>query len=214
MDELFLLVLIWVTPFLFINSVVWYLEKNHRNRDISYKYNLLKSYHEVFIARLHSQTKYEISTKNSHILLGEFGASNTITIVTNPHCQPCALLHDRIEKMLEKQDIMFQVQYIFVSPSEIKSESSKILISAYQKHPLKIREIYQEWFSTGKLNVTDFAQKYNCNPNAPEVLSEYNLHEEWRIANRIVATPTILVNGYILPPEYQIEDLRFFELRE
>lgn len=188
---------------------MWFLEKKHQYKALPYKYNLLKSYHEVFVARLHSQTKYEISTKNSHILLGKTGATNTITIVANPHCQPCALLHDRIEKMLEKQNVKFQIQYVFVSPSEIKSESSKILISAYQKHPLKIREIYQEWFSTGKLNVSEFAQKYNCNPNTPEVLSEYKLHEEWRIANGIVATPTTLINGYMLPQEYQIEDLKY-----
>jgi len=39
---------------------------------------------------------------------------------------------------------------------------------------------------------------------------EFQKHEFWRMKNQIRATPTVLVNGYLLPEIYNIEDLQHF----
>ena len=40
-----------------------------------------------------------------------------------------------------------------------------------------------------------------------DVEKELSKHKEWRNKTNLVATPTILVNGFELPNEYEIEDL-------
>jgi hypothetical protein len=44
-----------------------------------------------------------------------------------------------------------------------------------------------------------------------QMLSDYGIekHKAW-IQSRIRATPTVLVNGYQLPDNYRMEDLRYF----
>jgi len=39
---------------------------------------------------------------------------------------------------------------------------------------------------------------------------EFQKHEAWRNNNQLRATPTLLVNGYQLPENYKVEDLRYF----
>ena len=40
------------------------------------------------------------------------------------------------------------------------------------------------------------------------------IHRKWAINNSIIATPTILLNGTKVPSEIQVEDLKFFLLRQ
>jgi protein-disulfide isomerase len=44
----------------------------------------------------------------------------------------------------------------------------------------------------------------------PAIEAEFQEHENWKAKTQLRATPTILVNGYKLPDNYKIEDLRYF----
>jgi len=44
----------------------------------------------------------------------------------------------------------------------------------------------------------------------PQVEAEFQKHEAWKEKTKLRATPTILVNGYKLPDNYKIEDLKCF----
>ena len=44
----------------------------------------------------------------------------------------------------------------------------------------------------------------------PEIEIEFQKHELWREKSQLRATPTVPVNGYQLPENYRIEDLRYF----
>ncbi|MDR1115119.1 MAG: hypothetical protein LBL33_03025 [Tannerella sp.] len=44
----------------------------------------------------------------------------------------------------------------------------------------------------------------------PAIEAEFRKHEAWKEKTQLRATPTILVNGYKLPGNYKIEDLRYF----
>lgn len=41
-------------------------------------------------------------------------------------------------------------------------------------------------------------------------MEELKRHNEWKETNKLSATPTILVKGYVLPDHYQIEDMAEF----
>ena len=57
----------------------------------------------------------------------------------------------------------------------------------------------------------DFFNKYQYDINVPAVEQEFRTHEEWKKETKLMATPTILINGYELPDVYKIEDLMFFK---
>jgi protein-disulfide isomerase len=46
--------------------------------------------------------------------------------------------------------------------------------------------------------------------NNPDIETEFQKHEAWKEKTQLRATPTVLVNGYKLPDNYKIEDLRYF----
>jgi protein-disulfide isomerase len=43
-----------------------------------------------------------------------------------------------------------------------------------------------------------------------EIETEFQKHVAWEEKTKLNATPTILINGYQLPDNYKIEDLRYF----
>ncbi|MDR3219419.1 MAG: hypothetical protein LBU22_10695 [Dysgonamonadaceae bacterium] len=44
----------------------------------------------------------------------------------------------------------------------------------------------------------------------PAIETEFQKHAAWKEKSWLRATPAILVNGYQLPENYKIEDLRYF----
>jgi protein-disulfide isomerase len=44
----------------------------------------------------------------------------------------------------------------------------------------------------------------------PGIEAEFQRHKQWKEETKLRATPTILVNGYKLPENYRIEELRYF----
>jgi len=50
----------------------------------------------------------------------------------------------------------------------------------------------------------------NLDIDCPQVETEFQKHEAWKEKTKLTATPTLLVNGYKLPDNYKIEDLKNF----
>ena len=92
--------------------------------------------------------------------------------------------------------------------------SARFLIAAYLTQPIeKVKAIYSEWFDEGKYKREEFFEKYKCSHDEQTEV-EIQKHNKWKEASQIRATPTVLVNGYALPANYKIEDLKFLtELR-
>ena len=69
---------------------------------------------EVFLSYLNNQPYYEVSKSVSQIMFGNPNSSFVVTILTNPHCSPCAKMHKRMDDVLAKvgNDICFTV-YLF-----------------------------------------------------------------------------------------------------
>lgn len=49
--------------------------------------------------------------------------------------------------------------------------------------------------------------KYNLDLNTLEVETELENHELWKTENKLQETPLVLLEGYTLPEQYDVEDL-------
>ena len=79
------------------------------------------------------------------------------------------------------------------------------------KHTSEFERIINDWFEKGKPLKEAFFDDLLLEMKNPEIEVEFQKHESWKVKSQLRATPTILVNGYKLPDNYKIEDLRYFE---
>lgn len=202
---------IYFIPFVVVTLLIPYLSEQSKIETITQEINSLKSNEKVFGLLLKEQPKYPCDKSTSNILFGNQDADILITILTNPHCNPCAKMHARIEKLLESGIQNLCIQYIFSSFGEDLDISNRFLIASYQNNSqADMRSIYSQWFAGGKLDKDAFIVKYPFNLTADDVIKEFEKHLQWKSETKLAATPTVLVNGYKLPDNYQIEDLRYF----
>lgn len=173
------------------------------------KYRSLKSNTTVYQALLSSEEYHETTFDDSGITFGNRNAKTRITILTNPHCNPCAKAHAKIDELIEKSREKVCVQYIFSSFNEELSVSNRFLIAAWQQlGEQKATEIYSQWYEEGKNHSREFMDKWkNIDIHTHGVEDEMRKHVEWKKKTGYVATPTILVNDHELPEDYDIEDI-------
>jgi len=212
-NEAFYLIFIGICYFaavLSVNTIVPKLNTDKAVTFIRQAYNALKADDDVFSAVLKKQPYYETKDSFSIIRFGNPEGLIHLTILTNPYCNPCSLMHKRIEKLLQDTKNNISVQYILSSFSENLNSTNKLLIASCLANKNDIEQIFTDWFEKGKALRDDYFKDKNFDMENPEIESEFKRHEDWRNKTQIRATPTILVNGYKLPDNYKIEDLRYF----
>ena len=171
--------------------------------------NKVKSKPEVFITSLIHQPHYDLDDSVSRIVWGNKDGGLNVTVVTNPYCGYCTLMHDRIEKLFEKTGDKISVRYVF-SFDQHTEEGSKYLIAVYLDESLTIdrkKKIFDDWFRNPKKKNIDHIKKYIRDMDYEVVNIEMENHTQWCARTNNYATPTILVDGYKLPEDYAIEDI-------
>lgn len=199
-----------VLSILFTHVVASYYNSEKERMDAVWKLNSFKADEDVFHVKLHQQEHYETSEEDSHVVFGNKDSKIHITILSNPHCNPCAKMHKRVESLLESYGDKLCVQYIFTSFNEELEESCRFLIASYlQLDTIMSQTILHQWFDGEKDNAKDYISIIPVDIRVKETEEELEKHWQWRTRTGITATPTILVNGYLLPDGYEIEDLPF-----
>ena len=201
--------LVYAISILSTNLVLSILMKSLQVKRINYEINHIKADEDVFRLLLRKQPRYEVTKNTSNILLGNPNSDFLITIFTNPHCNPCARMHKKVNNLITKNKNIC-VQYIFSSFDKELDISNKFLIGVYQQQNGKVKTIYDEWFDKGKYDRESFFQKYPTKIDEINVCNEFTRHEQWKEKSGLRATPTILINSYKLPGNFNIEDVQFF----
>jgi uncharacterized membrane protein len=206
---------IYITGMLGVNILIPLLSRGRMVEYLKQEINSLKANEKIFKVLLRQQPYFEVSKLNSQILFGNPDARLRITILTNPYCNPCAQMHKRVEKLLKRAGKDLCVQYIFASFDKSLDFANKHLNAVYlEKGADTALQTFSVWFEKGKLQKEEFFNGFHLNPDNPAVENEFQKHESWKTKTQIRATPTILVNGYQLPENYRIEDLRYFTALE
>ena len=95
------------------------------------KYRALKANYKVANTLIENGEYYKTSLEDSLIVFGSKEAKMRVTILSNPHCNPCARMHKRVDNLLLLSGGEICVQYIFSSFSETLEDSSRYLIYCY-----------------------------------------------------------------------------------
>lgn len=174
--------------------------------------NTLKSDEDVFHTVLHKQPYYEVSDKDSTIVFGNKDSNICITVLTNPHCNPCARMHRSIQRLLISAPNI-KVRYIFTSFYESLKESDRYLVGLYfYEGQERAKDYYDNWFEHARHDFQAMIAEKDYSTLSDAIDEELTHHYSWKTRMKIHGTPTVLLNGYKLPDFYLVDDLYTMEL--
>ncbi len=173
-------------------------------------YKRLQSNPDIFKSLLEKQPKATDGWEKLGITIGNPHASNTVIKVCNPYCGPCAKAHSRLENIL-KPDI--QLRIIFTASNmqhDIAAATvvKHLLAIAEKGDANKTKQALDDWYLAETKNYDAFATKYPVDKELKLQDKKITAMHNWCTENDISATPTLFVNGYSLPENYSIEQLK------
>jgi protein-disulfide isomerase len=173
----------------------------------------MKKDSRIFEALLAKQKRIAASADGLGITLGNPNATNTIIKVCNPYCGPCAKAHPAIHELLEANENI-KVQILFTATADEKdyrNKPVKHLLAIDEKKDASLTDkALDDWYMAPKKEYDAFAAKYPMNGELKEQDKKVEAMNNWCNEVKIEVTPTFFVNGYQLPENYTISDLKYF----
>jgi uncharacterized membrane protein/protein-disulfide isomerase len=172
----------------------------------AFKYN-----QEAFQHRLTDTPKVKQPDKSWSIVLGNQEADHIITMVTNPFCPPCAVNHKLLDSWLKQRDDL-QVRIVFTADNvdnDDKTAVSRHLMALYESGNNELVEkALNSWYESKNKNYDNWASKYPVKLNEANYY-KINHQKDWCNIADVTFTPTFLINGYRLPENYQLQDIKY-----
>lgn len=200
-------------PFIIATLLIPALRKAKESGQLTKELQRLKHSPEIFTAVLEKQKAIEHSTQGLGITMGNPNGSVKIVKVCNPYCGPCARAHTSIEELLHNNPDL-QVQIIFTASNDdtdVKSHPVRHLLAIDQKEDAALtQQALDDWYLAEKKDYDTFAQKYPLNGELKKQGNKIEAMRDWCDKTEIRFTPTFFVNGYQLPSNYSVHDLKYF----
>jgi len=173
-----------------------------------YKYLGFKKNPDILRMLLMNQPHYEIPLSESSLIFGKRDASIRITAFLSLHCSHCARAFEKILSMLnENEDILVNLLLV--------TSDNKMLATLFnnnrQGRELESIKLLEQWFNADPYSRTKITEGL-CIPEVDDISAEIN-KENGRLFKEcnVMGTPTFFINGYKLPAQYEIDDLRYFK---
>ncbi len=200
-----------ITIFVVIHTLSRLCLLNKNFNKVNKNFLGLKSDKTIFQTALYGSKEILTNKEDSSIIYGNRSASVTLTILTNPHCEPCAKMHKRLLQVMSKTPNI-KIQYIYSSFNNDVESSSLFCIAVYQqKTHEEALKILEAWYQYGRFQRKPFIEKTGVNIYDTKVIEEYSKHKKWKERNKVDETPTIVYKGHILPKYYNVEDFIYLD---
>jgi hypothetical protein len=154
-----------------------------------------------------NQPHHEIPLSENSLIFGNRNASVMITAFLSLHCSHCARAFEKIRDMLnENEDILINLVMV--------TSDKKMLATLHNnsKHGKEAEslKLMNQWYSTDPYSRTKITEDL-CIPEDSDISEEVN-EESTRLFKEcdVKGTPTFFINGYKLPSQYEIDDIRYF----
>ena len=179
------------------------------------QYQKLKRNYLVFNTLLQNNQKIEEERLDSltTIIIGKIESPITLFLVLSASCGHCHTAYEKAIKLVRKNPNEIKIKLIFninientENPNNIiyKQASNYYWSGEVQKAITSLNDWHiermdlEKWKSKWESNQLDYSKSM--------IPNQYN----WCLENAIHFTPAIILNGHILPKEYQINDLNYF----
>ena len=208
--ELFKATSIFVLPAFLWLLVKPYIQDLKQIAPLKKQLNRLKFDTETFKFHLLKQAKY-VAPADISFVVGNPTSLLEITMVSNPFCNPCAKAHEMLDEWLSK-GLDFKLNIVFMpgGEKELKYQFIHHLFALKTQDTNIAKQALHTWFATEKRELQEWKNKFPASENTNEALTNLLIKQnEWCLLAEILATPTFLINGYKVPENYQLRDLKY-----
>ena len=206
-----------------IVALFYYLGYELKNRvlkiskyeDIELQYHKLKRNYFVFNTLLKNNQKIEEEHLNSlkTITIGKIESPITLFLVISASCGHCHTAYEKAMKLVSKNPNEIKIKLLFNINIE-NTENPSNLIYKQASNYYWSGEVHKAIASLNDWHIERMdLEKWKCKWESNQfdystsmIPNQYN----WCLENNIHYTPAIILNGHVLPKEYQINDLNYF----
>lgn len=209
---------IYVVLFFFIMiNTIWIailkpaLSGSKKNEEKYYQALRFKNNPVIFSMILNKQRKVDPVAWENDWQLGNANSPVQIMVACNPYCGPCAQMHKVLDELITRTNFGLTIRF-GVNAAAQEDERTKAvahffqLVSNKQANVEFKRSILNVWYAD--MDMDKFIKQYPLQDEA-DVSKQLINHEEWAKEAAIEFTPTLFINGYMLPEEYKASDLIF-----
>jgi uncharacterized membrane protein len=212
-DVLIPLMFAWLTPFTAINLLLPMYKIARENKIHKAELQRMKHNPQIFDALLKRQKTFTSDTSGLGITIGNPNARFKIVKICNPYCGPCSQSHIALGSLVyQNPDV--QLQIIFFTTGHLKDPQrlpvKHLMAIAEQKDEVLMEKALDDWYLPEKKDYPGFARKYPVTETSQNNDHKLTAMAEWISAVDVFHTPSIFVNGHLLPPSYEVNDLKYF----
>jgi uncharacterized membrane protein len=191
--------------YLLVRSV---LKAKEEYLELQKKYFRFKSNPQIFKGLLLNNERFSEKPKPDRIVLGNRDGDITIHAFLSLYCHPCALAFDRLTNLLESSTEV-KINVILIGNNENVTNSLLQEIQNLHSKGLnyEIIELLKEWYRGLKKRDSLRSMDKDVNEADDSILKT---NQEYFKMHNISGTPTILIENYTFPKEYNISDLEFY----
>ena len=172
-----------------------------------YKYLGFKKNPDILRILLYKQMHYDIPVTETSLVFGNKDAKLKITVFLSLHCSHCARAFEKIRNMLkDEEDILINLV--------LMTSDNKMLSTLYNYHRVDEDEeslrLLDLWFNADPYSRTRVTEGL-CIPEDSDITGKvYEANGRLFKECNVLGTPTFFINGYKLPNQYDIDDIKYF----
>lgn len=199
--------------FTFLFVTIAYILANLLYREVNenlisqVKYLRFKNDPDVFKNYLLKKQHYHISKTNHSLVFGHNNSSLTITAFLSLNCSHCARAFLKIKDLLRSNKNILVHLVLLATDAEIINTLYFLNKQNKEEESLKYLENWYNKYPYSKYSISENICDIDGNTIVNEVLNEnIRLFDDCNIN----ATPRFLINGFLLPEQYDISDISHF----
>lgn len=151
------------------------------------------------------------------ITIGNKNAPIKLIMASNLYCEPCKNFHEELDILLENYSDQINVSMRFLlsgSDVERSPSTTQYIIEYWLKNcygkddeSKKTAELFKTWYSLMDLDQFKKSIKVDEDHLSSESIRIESAHYSWIEIANVEKTPTLFVNGFKLPKNYDLENL-------
>lgn len=184
-----------------------YFREKMSNEVHFYRYLGFKKNSDVLRALLLSQKQYIIPVTDTSLIFGSKDSQLKITAFLSLHCSHCSRAYNKVRDIL-RSELEIEVNVILIASD---TDTLNTLIYLYRQNKGdEALDLLESWYNMDPYSRNKLSETY-CVPEVTDLLEE-TMNENYRLSKdcNIPGTPTFFINGYKLPNQYDIDDIKYF----
>ena len=201
------LILIFLVTIIIYTLFILFTREKMSNEMHYYKYLGFKKNPDIMRILMYDQMHYDIPVTETSLVYGEKDAKLKITAFLSLHCSHCARAFEKIKNMFTSGEKV-SINLVLIT------SDTKIINSLYENYRHGKAEeslnLLDQWFNADPYSRTKITEDL-CIPEDGDILNKVNEENSKLFKDcNVIGTPTFFVNGYKLPGQYDIDDIKYF----